>query len=63
VQRSKHVAKHGWDREEGWGSFARQGAQGPPVSSALENVSVDSKEKGAAIEKDTTVEKTDDNKP
>jgi hypothetical protein len=50
VRRSRRVAKHGWEHGENWGSFARQGGQGPSPA-ALEDGSLESKEKEATVEK------------
>ncbi|KAF2192873.1 putative Myo-inositol transporter 1 [Zopfia rhizophila CBS 207.26] len=50
VRRSRKVAKEGWGRDAGWGSFARQGGHGPSPD-ALETGSLGSKDKEKTVEK------------
>ncbi|KAF2260664.1 general substrate transporter [Lojkania enalia] len=49
VRRSRRVAKHGWERGEGWGSFSHQGGKGPSPA-AIESGSLSSKVNEATTE-------------
>lgn len=43
------MAKHGWEEGAGWGSFARQGADGP-TPAALESGSLTSGKRETGVE-------------